>query len=153
MQDVSQSWRGHTILVHFAFDFISTLLENIQWVETLLFSFIAAWTEITLLFHDFNKPFKELFIFTMHVCALPTCMLCTAYMPGAYGIQKRIVNPLELYYRLLWATKWMLGTELRSSAKGNALKRWAFHLSNTLNTFIAVIFILLSLFATISVPS
>jgi hypothetical protein len=47
----------------------------------------------------------------------------------------------------------MLGTELRSSAKGNALKRWAFHLSNTLNTFIAVIFILLSLFATISVPS
>lgn len=37
--------------------------------------------------------------------------MCTTCMPGIIGGQKRALDPLELGYRGLWVSLWVLGTE------------------------------------------
>ena len=42
------------------------------------------------LFKIFMHACMYVWAFCLHVC------LCTTYMPGAYGVQKRVLDPLEL---------------------------------------------------------
>lgn len=62
------------------------------------------------------------YLFYMEKC-LPECVcVCAVWVPGTCGVPKITV---ELGYRLLWSTVWVLG---RPSKEQQALNYWALHL-------------------------
>lgn len=60
------------------------------------------------------------FVFCLHVC------ICTIYMPGSHGVQKRVSDPLELELWMVMSTLWMVGIEHGFSARAtHVFNHWA----------------------------
>lgn len=59
----------------------------------------------------------------MYVCVPYAWQVCTMFMWGALGGQKKASDPRGLKLPRLGTTPWVLGTERRSSARTSALNR------------------------------